>query len=326
MIPKTPAITLPLLRAIGDGDAHRVRDLTARLADEFGLTDEERVQRLPSGTNLVFANRLWWAVLFLKRATLLAAPQRGAVQITERGKVVLADPPAAIDHAYLLTFPEYVAAQQQARRQVDEGGSGAAVMDGSGVPGTNAGGPGSATAATEAPEDTSPEEQLAIAYTSHRRQLETELLEQVLAAGHRFFEQVVIDVLLAIGYGGSRADAGRAFQTTGDGGVDGVINEDLLGLDRIYVQAKCNKPDNVVGRDRLQAFAGALRGQRASKGVFVTTSAFTRGAREYATDVGNIALIDGAKLVALMADHNVGVSPAGRYELKKIDSDYFEGS
>lgn len=311
MIPKIPTIALHLLRALADGSQHRVRDLIGELADGFTLTDEERIERLPSGANAIFGNRVWWSVLGLKQAALLTAPQRGAVQITERGKHVLSDPPTVIDRAFLSQFPEFVA---QRRKKAE--GSDVALSEGNHAASDSVGASAAApSVAPDAPEDAPPEELLEVAYEAHRRLLESELLEQVREAGHRFFERVVIDVLLAMGYGGSRKDAGRAFQASGDGGVDGVINEDVLGLDRIYVQAKCNKEDNTVQRDRIQAFAGALHGQRATKGVFVTTSSFSRGAIEYAADVGNIALIDGAKLVGLMVDHNVGVSSAGRYEL-----------
>ncbi len=162
------------------------------------------------------------------------------------------------------------------------------------------------------------------AYQRVRRNLEVELLEQVKAASPAFFEQLVVDLLVAMGYGGSRQDAGRAIGRSGDGGIDGIIKEDKLGLDVIYLQAK--RWDATVGRPDIQRFAGALQGQRAGKGVFITTSNYSREALEYVNLISTrLILVDGAQLARLMVDHNVGVSPVGFYEIKKIDADYFEG-
>jgi len=172
--------------------------------------------------------------------------------------------------------------------------------------------------------DQTPEDALASAYQKLRKNLEDELLDQIKSASAAFFERLVIDLLVAMGYRGSRQDAGRAVGRSGDGGIDGIIKEDKLGLDVIYVQAK--RWEGTVGRPEIQKFAGALQGQRANKGVFITTSTFTRDAEEYANVINSkIILIDGERLASLMVDHNVGVAPVGVYELKKIDSDYFEG-
>jgi restriction system protein len=176
----------------------------------------------------------------------------------------------------------------------------------------------------EPPQDQTPEDLLASAYRRLRRDLEIELIEQVKAASPTFFERLVIDLLVAMGYGGSRQDAGRAIGKSGDGGIDGIIKEDKLGLDVIYVQAK--RWEGTVGRPEIQKFAGALQGQRAAKGIFITTSTYSRDAIEYAEIINSkIILIDGEQLAGLMIDHNVGVSTVGMYELKRIDNDYFEG-
>jgi restriction system protein len=165
---------------------------------------------------------------------------------------------------------------------------------------------------------------MALAYQRVRKELEAELLEQVKAASPVFFERLVVDLLVAMGYGGSRQDAGRAIGRSGDGGIDGMIKEDRLGLDVIYVQAK--RWEGVVGRPEIQKFAGALQGQRASKGVFITTSSYTKDAVEYANVIATkIILVDGETLASLMFDYNVAVARIGTYELKRIDTDYFEG-
>ena len=174
------------------------------------------------------------------------------------------------------------------------------------------------------PESETPEDQLASAYKRLRHDLELELLAQVKASTPAFFERLVIDLLVSMGYGGSRQDAGRAIGKSGDGGIDGIIKEDKLGLDVIYLQAK--RWDGTVGRPEVQKFAGALQGHRASKGVFITTSSYTKEALEYVNVINSkIILIGGQELAALMIDHNVGVSTVGMYELKKVDADYFEG-
>ena len=173
-------------------------------------------------------------------------------------------------------------------------------------------------------EDLTPEDALAAAYQKLRKSLEADLLDQVKSSSPAFFERLVIDLLVSMGYGGSRRDAGRAIGKSGDGGIDGIIKEDKLGLDAIYIQAK--RWEGTVGRPEIQKFAGALQGQRATKGVFITTSNFSREAEEYANIINTkIILVDGERLATLMVDHNVGVSMLGVYELKKVDSDYFEG-
>ncbi|MBL8481805.1 MAG: restriction endonuclease [Rhodocyclaceae bacterium] len=303
-IPDYQTIMLPLLRLAGDEQEHRLRDAIEQLAAEFRLTDSERSELLPSGTSPVFDNRVGWARTYLKQAGLVQAPKKGVFRITESGKVLLAEHPERIDVRLLERYPGFQTFRTRKRdRNEREPLSGESVVQ----------------------EDATPEDALAVAYQKLPRNLESDLLEQVKAASPSFFERLVIDLLVAMGYGGSRRDAGRAIGRGGDGGIDGIIKEDKLGLDAIYIQAK--RWEGMVGRPEIQKFAGALQGQRANKGVFITTSGFTREAEEYAGIISSkIILIDGERLTSLMVDHNVGVSVLGTYELKKIDSDYFDGA
>jgi restriction system protein len=244
---------------------------------------------------------------------LLESSRRGWFKITDRGRVVLAHNPARIDGGLLDQFEEFRAFRARRREAVSD------------VPSPSTGAiPRSDQLVHDVPSDQTPEDFLASAYRRLRRDLEIELIEQVKAASPAFFERLVIDLLVAMGYGGSRQDAGRAIGKSGDGGIDGIIKEDKLGLDVIYVQAK--RWDGTVGRPEIQKFAGALQGQRANKGVFITTSSFTRDAVEYAQIINStIILVNGEQLAGLMIDHNVGVSTVGMYELKRLDNDYFEG-
>lgn len=309
-IPDYQTAMLPLLRLAADGAEHRFRDAIETLANEFGLTDEERGEMLPSGTAPLFDNRVGWARTYLKQAGLLQSPRRGFLRITERGRTHLARNPTAIGVQDLDRYDEFRAFRTRRREAPTEM-----------VPWHQA-------LPTEQPErageEQTPEDLFASAYRRMRKNLEIELLEQTKAATPAFFERLVIDLLVAMGYGGSRRDAGRAIGKSGDGGIDGIIKEDKLGLDAIYVQAK--RWDGTVGRPEIQKFAGALQGHRANKGVFLTTSSYTREAIDYVNVINTkIILIDGETLAALMVDHNVGVSTVGLYELKRVNTDYFEG-
>lgn len=307
-IPDYQTLMLPVLRLAVDGQEHRFRDVVETLADEYQLTDEERNTLLPSGTAPLFDNRVGWARTYLKQAGLIASRKRGYFNITERGRTLLEQNPARIDNSTLDRFPEFVAFRQ--KKNGDTQASGGAVQP-------------TSMPSSEVVEST-PEESFAQAYQRLRTNLEADLLEQVKSSTPSFFERLVIDLLVAMGYGGSRQDAGRAIGRSGDGGIDGMIKEDKLGLDVIYVQAK--RWEGTVGRPEIQKFAGALQGQRANKGVFITTSNFSRDAEEYANIISSkIILVSGELLVRLMVDHNVGVSPVSSYEVKKIDTDYFEG-
>lgn len=306
-IPDYQTAMLPLLRLAADGKEHKFRDAIEYLAQELSLSDEERSEMLPSGTAPLFDNRIGWARTYLKQAGLLTSPKRGIFQITERGQSLLSKAPAQITVATLDQFDEFRAFR--ARRRDTSAGVSSSIQQPT----------EEESSATQTPED-----QLAFAYRRLRSELELDLLEQVNSVTPAFFERLVIDLLVGMGYGGSRQDAGRAIGKSGDGGIDGIIKEDKLGLDVIYVQAK--RWEGTVGRPEIQKFAGALQGQRANKGVFITTSSYSREAVDFASLINTkIILIDGQQLAAMMIDHNVGVSTIGMYELKKIDADYFDG-
>ncbi|MGQ0656625.1 MAG: restriction endonuclease [Chromatiales bacterium] len=276
------------------------REAIDKLSVHFGVTDAERLELLPSGRQPTFDNRVGWARTYMTKAGLLVSPKRGQIQITARGRQVLAENPPFINVAYLERFPEFIAF-----RQLRHGADAEDVSQ-----------PVRAVAGE------TPEEQLDSAYLELRENLAEELLKQIVKCAPEYFERVVVDLLVAMGYGGSVREAGRAIGRAGDGGIDGIIKEDQLGLDIIYIQAK--RWEGKVGRPEIQRFAGALLGQSARKGIFVTTSSFTPEARDYVSRLDSkIILIDGSQFAELMIDHNVGVTTAARCEIKRIDSDYF---
>lgn len=297
-IPDFQTLMLPVLRHLADGGDHAVRDIVAAMSDEFGLAPDERAALLPSGTQPVINNRVAWAKTFLQKAELLEAVRRGVTRIAPRGLEVLAKNPTRIDMKFLEQFPEYVAFRALRREATP-----------------------SAPPADEETTET-PEEALEGAYQRLRAELETEVLDQVKKASPAFFERLVVQLLVAMGYGGSLAEAGKVIGGSGDAGIDGIIKEDRLGLDVIYVQAK--RWENPVSRPEVQKFAGALQGQRARKGIFLTTSTFTREAQTFAASIDSrVILVDGATLASLMVDHSVGVSAVRSFDLKRIDSDFF---
>lgn len=293
---------LPLLRFAGDGQEHQLKDAIATLAGEFSLTEEEKNEFLPSGQQPVFTNRVGWARTYLKKAGLLSSPRRGYFQITDRGKSVLEEKPNEINQKYLERFPEFVEFKSIRRDKSEENGNG-----------------------YETPELTlgqTPHEALESAYERLRSELASEILTSIRGCDPTLFEKIVVELLVKMGYGGSRKDAGRAIGRSGDEGIDGIIKEDHLGLDNIYIQAK--RWEATIGRPEIQKFAGALQGQRARKGIFITTSDFTRDALGFVSRIDSkIILIDGATLAKLMIDFGVGVNPVATYQVQKIDSDYF---
>jgi len=296
-IPDFQSVMLPLLKLCSDGRERTNREALDALATEFSLTDQERTQMLPSGQQRVFDNRVGWARAHMKMALLLETSQRGVFHITERGKDVLSQKPDAINQHLLKQFPEYQAATVRTK-------STAPIADDS---------------------LQTPEEEIEVAYEALRQALSGELLTQLKASSPAFFEKVVVDVLVKMGYGGSLKDAGKAIGRSGDEGIDGIINEDRLGLDSIYIQAK--KWEGTVSRPEIQKFAGALQGKRAKKGVFITTSDFSAGAQEFVSNIDSkIILIDGNHFASLMIDYGVGVATEAVYELKRIDSDFFTES
>ena len=303
-IPDFQSLMRPLLEAHADGKEHINRDLVARLGDQFGLTDEERREMLPSGGARLFDNRIGWAKSHLTQAGLLSAPRRAISRITDRGREVLRDNSERIDLRVLNDFEEYREFRNRRKNPSDEDAESIDV---------------------EIQNTQTPEELLENAYLQVRRQIEGELLAQIKSAPPEFLERVVVDLVVRMGYGGSRKDAGEALGRSGDEGIDGIIKEDPLGLDIIYLQAK--RWEGTVGRPEIQKFAGALQGQRAKKGIFITTSMFSADALEYTSRIDTkIILIDGPRLAKLMFDHGVGVALASSYEVKRIDSDYFTDS
>ena len=296
-IPDYQTIMLPLLKFVADQKEHSVHEVVKYLANEFNLSDDDRKEMLPSGQQEVFLNRVGWARTYMKKAGLLDSPKRGIFVITERGKKVLASNPSKIDNKLLTHYDEFKEFKKKKRKVEEE---------------------------TEVLEfqDKTPEEAFETAYENLRTELSSDILEHLKKSDPTLFEKIVIEVLVKMGYGGSLRDAGKAIGRSRDEGIDGIIKEDRLGLDIIYVQAK--RWDNTVSRPEIQKFAGALQGQRAKKGIFITTSNFSKDAIEFASKIeSKIILIDGDQLTEYMIDFNVGVTTTSKYELKKIDLDYF---
>lgn len=290
---------LPVLRLLKTGQELPPADIREAVAAEFSLREAELKELLPSGRQTTFANRVAWALAYLKQAGMVHSPRRGIYRITDRGREVLAAPPTRIDIPFLQQYPEF----QAFRSSAEDTQAPAA--------------PASAAAAT-----LTPDEQMRAGYERLRESLAGLLLERARQGSPKFFESLVVDLLVAMGYGGSRADAAAVVGRGGDEGIDGIIKEDKLGLDTIYIQAK--RWAGTVGRPEIQRFAGALQGQRARKGVFITTSGYTAEARAYvATLQTTIVLIDGLQLAQLMLDHGIGVTEAGSFPLWKLDEDYF---
>lgn len=296
-IPDFQTIMVPFLRFLEDRQEHSTRDVIDSLAVHFKLSSEEKNELLPSGQQ-VFNNRTSWAKIYLKKAGLIEATKRGFFRITDRGVQVLKRHPVKIDIKILDQFPEFREFRTTKRNKNEIDLSSLEELE------------------------TTPEESLANAYQHIRNEIADELLKQLKAVSPAKFENIVLDLLLAMGYGGSRKDAARAIGKTGDEGIDGIINEDRLGLDVIYIQAK--RWEGIVGRPEIQKFAGALQGQRAKKGIFITTSDFSKEAIDFASRIDSkVVLIDGNALVQLMIDRDIGVTTSAAYEIKKIDSDYF---
>lgn len=301
-IPDFQTIMLPLLVFASDGETHYIHEAVNSLADEFNLTGDERAALLKSGQQPIFYNRVGWARTYLKKSGLLEDPERGYFRITERGIDVLEDNPSKIDMKYLRRFEEYLEFRNPHQVTNDEEEE---------------------LTSTDL-EELTPEEAIEETYQRIRSDLANELLESVIGSSPGFFEKLVIDLLVKMGYGGSQRNASRAVGKSGDEGIDGIIDEDRLGLDQIYIQAKKWDPKNSIGRPEIQKFVGALSGKRARKGVFITTSKFTREAYDYADSIERkVVLIDGSRLTKLMIDHNVGVSITTTYEVKEINTDYF---
>lgn len=301
-VPDFQAVMLPLLEHFAGGE-QGVQQTIGALAKHFELTPEDLAVRLPSGKQTKFTNRIAWAKAHLKAAGLLESPRRGVYRLTDLGRKVLLNKPPEIGISFLSQFPGYLEFRQ--------GNIKATTTDAVTV------------ASIGTADDRTPDDLIDDGYTQLRAALIADLRERIAAMPPASFEQLVVDVLTAMGYGGPQDDAGIVVGKGGDEGIDGVIKEDRLGLETIYIQAK--RWQGTVGRPVIQQFAGALHGQRARKGVFITSSSFSADARAYANGIQTtIVLLDGAQLAELMIDHDVGVTTAKRVDIKRIDSDYFE--
>lgn len=300
-VPDFQACMHPLLVALEDRSERSVTELRSALIDNFSLVQADLDERIPSGRVTTFQNRVGWAITYLFRANLISRPKRAVYRITDRGLFVLEQNPERVDLKVLSQFEEF-----EDFRQTKHGGSASTADEPSEVSG----------------EQQTPEERIDSAYRELRTALAAELLDRVFEQSPEFFEQLVLDVLHAMGYGGSREDSIERLGQSGDEGVDGVIREDRLGLDLIYVQAK--RWSGVVGRPEIQKFFGALHGKRATKGVFITTSNFSKDAVTFAEGVTpRVILVDGKELAQLMIEHKVGVTTSREYEIKRVDLDYF---
>ena len=305
-VPDYQTMMLPVLRCISDGKEHERKVIRKQIADIFHLTDDDLAEKIPSGNQSTFDNRVGWAMTYLKKSGLLITPRRGVAQISNRGKEVLNERPEKIDEKFLERFEEY--RDFKALRHEKKGGE----LRGRGEQDST-------------PLVLTPDENIRKIYLEIRNQLADGILEKVMECSPRFFEDLVVDLLVAMGYGGSREDAGQAVGKSGDDGIDGMIKEDRLGLDVVNIQAK--RWQNTVGRPDIQAFVGSLAGNRAKKGVFITTSKFSADAYDYVKRIEQkVVLIDGRQLAEYLIDFDIGVSKEAEYVVKKIDFDYFEGN
>jgi restriction system protein len=299
-IPDFQTLMRPLLEFASDGRLHSLGEAREVLGSRFKLTEEEKKVLLPSGRQAVFVNRVAWAKVYLDHAGLLETPHRGQFKISERGRKALKDAPERITINYLLQFPEFVEFRSGPKKEKKV------------LPAT-----------PNEDEGQTPEEMLESAQLRLHTDLASEILSRVKKCSPQFFERLVVELLLKMGYGGSREEAGEAIGASGDEGIDGLINEDRLGLDTIYLQAK--RWEGTVGRPEIHKFVGALHGKRAKKGVFITTSTFSGEALNYVKNIDpKVVLIDGKQLASFMIDFNVGVDPVATYQVKKLLSDYFE--
>ncbi|MBY5478316.1 restriction endonuclease [Rhizobium leguminosarum] len=306
-IPDYQSLMLPVLRLADEGET-RVPDAAEKLAHQLGLSVAEREEMLPSGRQRIFHNRIHWAKFYMTKAGLIDSPARGRFVASHAGRALLATNPAGLNVDTLKTYPAF--AEFYASSTSGAGSTDAA----------SAGTSESIDAATSA----TPEEQIDAAQAVLHQALKAELLQRFLAQSPAFFERAIVDLLVGMGYGGSHENAARRLGKTGDGGIDGVIDEDRLGLDRIYVQAKRYAPHVGVGRPEVQGFLGSLVGVGAGKGVFVTTSNFSAPAIDFVRHLPQrIVLIDGDRLADLMIEHGVGVRIARTVEVKRLDEDFF---
>ena len=297
-VPDFQSFFKPLLEIAGDDKEHAIKDARKMIASLMKLTEEDLKDMLPSGTQSKFDNRVAWAKIYLTKAKILEAPRRAHFIITDRGRSLLKEGHKRIDVKILNRYPEFVEFHTVKYDQTP-----------------------SSSSSDASPIET-PEETLQKAYQSIRNELATEILDRIKGNSPQFFERLVVDIMVAIGYGGSHADAGKSIGQSGDEGIDGIIKEDRLGLDVIYLQAK--RWTGTVGRPEIQKFVGALHGKRAKKGVFITTGTFSADALSYVESIDpKVILIDGKTLADLIIDYGLGTNIVAKYEIRRIDSDYF---
>ena len=301
-IPKYHEFMKPILLLLKDETPHKRSDMYEKFAIQFRLTEEEKEEWLPSGKQQVYKNRIGWALTYLKKANLIESPTRATFTITDSGKSVLKENPEVVDQEYLMKFDSF----KGFKKNIDD-----SVNDDQQIVVT--------------PSGESPQDMLDRAYKAITSTLTDDVLNEVMNQSPDFFEKLVVDLLVTMGYGGSKIENSQVLGKTGDEGIDGVIKEDKLGFDKIYIQAKRWDIERTVGRPEIQKFVGALTGQGATKGAFITTAGFSKDAKEYVSKqhACKIVLIDGQTLAALMIEHNLGVSVESTYLIKKIDFDYF---
>ncbi|WP_044619643.1 restriction endonuclease [Gynuella sunshinyii] len=300
MIPDFQSCMRPLLNTLTDGRVYTFNEAFEQVCRHFHLTDAERAEKLPSGKQSVVRNRVYWARTYMVKAGLIAAPGRSEIQITERGKTALIQSPDRINVKFLKQFPEFVDFHSGKPKPGQEQSGGA-----------------------DNETDTDPTERLEQAYQEINQELIDDVLNTVVGRSPQFLERLVVELMQAMGYGGWSRESGQTTQYSADGGIDGIINEDLLGLDTIYLQAKRYTATSVQ-RPEIDAFIGALTRRGARKGVFITTSRFSRGALEAVAGLNlSVVLIDGQQLATLMIQHNLGVTVKQSYQIKTIDTDFF---
>lgn len=298
MIPKFNEVMLPLLKLCADGEIHSNTEVLEKMCEQFKLSSMEAEERLPSGTQTVIYNRTQWAITYLRKAKLIENVKRSEFKITSRGQDVLKEKLAEISVKYLKRFDEFKSFQE-----VDK----------------------SADYTENTFTEQTPTDVLTNAYKQINSSLKSEIIERLLKVHPFKFEEIVVKVLINLGYGGSFEEAGKAFKKSGDEGIDGIISEDRLGLDMIYVQAKRYALENKIGRPLIQEFCGALMGKKAKKGIFITTSSYTREAEEYVKNIDTkVILINGEQLAQYMIETNSGVEIDFTYYIKRINMDFFE--
>lgn len=298
-IPSYEKFLLPVLKLLSDGKVRTKQEIVRTMAKQFQLSEDELAETLPSQTQPTYVNRIGWAITYLKKAELIVSPSRANFKITDEGKKLVENNVSDLTAKDLKQYEPFLKFIKTSHKQNDTDHT--------------------------IQEETTPLENIINNFELLKKEVCDEILQKILEQSPDFFEQLVVDLVVAMGYGGSIEDAGKATKRTGDEGIDGIIKQDRLGLDNIYLQAKRWQRDSVVSRPEIQKFVGALAGQGAHKGIFITTSRFSKDALEYKPrNDTSVILIDGQKLVELMYEYNIGVTTEMKFEIKRLDSDYFD--